>query len=75
MVRTDRWKLIHYSHLDRWQLFDLETDPHELRDLSSNTHYDGIRAGLQHKLEAWFDPRVASLAEGDGVPARSGQSR
>ncbi len=33
MIRTRRWKLIGYPHLDRFQLFDLDNDPHELRDL------------------------------------------
>ena len=59
MVRTDRWKLIYYSHLKRYQLFDLASDPHELKDLSSLPEYEGIRAELQQKMRAWFDPRIA----------------
>ena len=27
MIRTDRWKLVHYPKLDRYQLFDLINDP------------------------------------------------
>ena len=33
MVRDKRWKLIHYLHLDRYQLFDLLEDPYEQNDL------------------------------------------
>ena len=36
-VRDDRWKLIRYPHINRWQLFDLEADPHELHDLSAES--------------------------------------
>ena len=59
MVRTDRWKLIHYTHLDRHQLFDLQNDPWELRDLSADPRHAPTRAELQGKLQAWFAPRIA----------------
>jgi arylsulfatase A-like enzyme len=58
MVRTERWKLIYYSHLNRYQLFDLDTDPHELRDLSWNSENQTVMAELRRKLEAWFGPRI-----------------
>ena len=28
-VRDERWKLIAYPKISHWQLFDLQTDPHE----------------------------------------------
>lgn len=62
MIRTDRWKLIYYSHLDRYQLFDLEDDPLELRDRSADPGHAPIRTELQQKLDAWFHPRIASLS-------------
>jgi len=58
MVRTERWKLIYYSHLDRHQLFDLANDPHELKDLSADPAHRNLQAGLQRKLDDWFDPRI-----------------
>lgn len=58
MVRTDRWKLIYYAHLPRWQLFDLEADPYELKDLSDAPQYAAVRRELQEKLDAWFTPRI-----------------
>jgi len=36
MVRDARWKLIWYPKVNRYQLFDLQSDPDELRDLSTD---------------------------------------
>jgi arylsulfatase A-like enzyme len=60
MVRTDRWKLIYYSHLDRYQLFDLPNDPYELRDLSADLQHETVLVDLKRKLSAWFGPRIAA---------------
>jgi arylsulfatase A-like enzyme len=59
MVRTERWKLIYYSHLQRYQLFDLSSDALELRDLADRPEYNSIKAELQHKLRDWFQTRIA----------------
>jgi len=59
MVRTDRWKLIYYSHLQRHQLFDLVNDPYELKDLSAVPGFDAIKLELERKMKAWFAPRTA----------------
>jgi choline-sulfatase len=53
MIRTDRWKLIHYLHIDRWQLFDLQADPHEKTDLSQLPAHAGVLSDLQGKLADW----------------------
>lgn len=53
MIRTDRWKLIHYPHVDRFQLFDLQNDPFELSDLSADEKHATIAASLKDKLLAW----------------------
>jgi arylsulfatase A-like enzyme len=60
MIRTDRWKLIHYPHIDRWQLFDLVSDPFELKDLSNNPAQAGRIGGLQQKLAEWLKQAGAS---------------
>jgi len=50
-VRTERYKLIHYySEGDYWELFDLETDPHELRNLYGDPTYGGLREKLKQEL-------------------------
>lgn len=47
-LRTQRWKLTWYPMLGRYQLFDLQNDPHELVDL----------------LVAWRTRRRQAIAEG-----------
>jgi len=62
-IRTDRWKLIHYPHLARDQLFDLAADPDELHDLSADSQHNTVLANLRQKLNAWrksvVDPTLA----------------
>jgi arylsulfatase A-like enzyme len=53
MIRTERWKLIYYPKINRYQLFDLSNDPHELKDLAQEAKYARVRAELKEKLEAW----------------------
>jgi arylsulfatase A-like enzyme len=61
MIRTDRWKLIQYPHLDRWQLFDLQNDPLERNDLSQDPQYARTRRALAAKL------RSSQQAAGDSL--------
>ncbi len=42
MIRSDRFKLIYYAVGNRIQLFDLEHDPLESRDLSSDPAHQGV---------------------------------
>lgn len=57
-VRTDRWKYIRYIHQepDFEQLFDLETDPGEMRNLAGDPAHarvlERLRARYRHWLEA-----------------------
>jgi len=57
-----RWKLIRYPHVDRTQLFDLQADPYETKDLSAlPEHAERIQAMLA-KLAAEMK------ADGDNDP-------
>jgi len=57
-----RWKLIRYPHVDRTQLFDLQADPYETKDLSAHPdHAERIKAMLA-KLAAEMK------ADGDNDP-------
>jgi arylsulfatase A-like enzyme len=38
-VRTDRWKLIRYTQINKSQLFDLANDPDELKSLADDPKY------------------------------------
>ena len=57
--RDDRWKVIWYPPIDRWQLFDLASDPEETDDLAGDPAHAEDLARLQHRL------REARRSEGD----------
>ncbi len=38
-VRTERYKLIHFYNLGEWELYDLETDPQEMRSVYEDPEY------------------------------------
>lgn len=52
-IRTDRYKLIQYIQLDREQLFDLASDPYELKDLAEEPQLRDIRRDLHERLMKW----------------------
>jgi arylsulfatase A-like enzyme len=50
-VKTARHKLIHYYHLGEWELFDLATDPHELKSVYGDPAYAEVQQTLLTELE------------------------
>jgi arylsulfatase A-like enzyme len=51
-VRTDRYKLIRfYGDMQLWELYDLATDPHELRNLYGKPGYERVQEELHRELE------------------------
>jgi len=50
-VRHGRWKLIRYPQINRTQLFDLQEDPYELKDLSGDPAQAGRIKELVTRLE------------------------
>jgi arylsulfatase A-like enzyme len=50
-VRDDRWKLIRYPKVDRTQLFDLQADPHEMKNLADDHPKEVAR--LLTELRRW----------------------
>ena len=61
-VRDDRYKLIVYPSVNHRQLFDLQEDPHELRNLIAEPGHRQTAARLNALLEGWRG------AMGDTVP-------
>lgn len=50
-VRTDRHKLIRYYTTDEWELFDLVTDPLEMRSVAGTKEYARIEEELRAELK------------------------
>jgi hypothetical protein len=50
-VRTARHKLIRYPDLDRWELFDIQTDPQEMNNLFGKKGYEKLTTDLQAELK------------------------
>ena len=50
-VRTDRYKLIHfYYDVDEWELYDLEVDPEEMKNVYDNPDYQSVKNDLHKRL-------------------------
>jgi arylsulfatase A-like enzyme len=65
-LNDGRWKLIRYPHVDRTQLFDLQSDPFETKDLSADpAQAERIKAmlaklGTEMKADGDNDPLTAA---------------
>jgi len=52
-IRTERYKLIRFYGQDNfWELYDLKTDPQEMKNLYNNVKHRVIIADLKKKLQA-----------------------
>ena len=49
-VRTDRYKLINYYELGEKEMFDLETDPREMKSVYNDPEYANIQIQLEDEL-------------------------
>jgi len=49
-VRTDRYKLIHFTELKEWELFDLKKDPSEMNNVYRDPAYAEVRMEMQGEL-------------------------
>jgi arylsulfatase A-like enzyme len=56
MVRTQRWKYVHWRGM-RPQLFDMQHDPDELRDLGDAPALDSVRTEMRDRLLEWHCAR------------------
>lgn len=51
-IRTDQYKLIHfYDEIDSWELYDLEKDPMEMKNLFGSPDYKDVQMIMELKLE------------------------
>jgi arylsulfatase A-like enzyme len=50
-ISTERYKLIHfYYDIDEWELFDLQADPMELKNVYNDPSYSSVRKDLHKRL-------------------------
>ncbi|MEO6741419.1 MAG: sulfatase-like hydrolase/transferase [Chthoniobacteraceae bacterium] len=65
-VRNERWKLICYPLVAQTQLFDLQHDPHELKNLAGNREHEKKLAEmlslLQQQMERYGDTAPLIIA-------------
>jgi arylsulfatase A-like enzyme len=54
MLRTARWKYVHWTSGFRPQLFDLAADPDEFHDLGAEASLASVREALRERLLGWF---------------------
>jgi len=50
-VRTDRYKLINFYENNEWELYDLEKDKSEMKNVYNDPAYAKVRATMMKKLE------------------------
>jgi arylsulfatase A-like enzyme len=66
-LRDERWKLIRYPQVNVTQLFDLQADPEEIRDLSTDpaqaTRIEQMLARLQAAQEKFDDSQPLSITD------------
>jgi choline-sulfatase len=65
MIRKGKFKYVYYAGMPA-QLFDLDADPQETRDLAAEPGYQGLLADCERELRAVADPDAADrLAKSD----------
>ncbi|HMO12886.1 MAG TPA: sulfatase-like hydrolase/transferase [Pirellulaceae bacterium] len=65
-VRTDRYKAIYFHATNEWNLFDLETDPHEMLSRHNDPEYQVVLTELQQRwreLRAHYRVHSAIIPE------------
>lgn len=63
MIRSQRWKLVHFVDSDEGQLFDLEADPREMTNLWADPDKAAIRRELVDEILKW---RIRSALKTQG---------
>lgn len=50
-MSTERYKLIHYYYdIDEWELYDIKTDPQEMKNVYNDPAYTSVREDLHKRL-------------------------
>ena len=78
MIRNGKWKYVYFvQYPDRPELFDLENDPEELRDLGTDKAHRSVKEECHQKLLAMLNPeevdRKAKRRQAELVAANGGR--
>jgi len=78
MIRHGKWKYVYFvRYPEQPELFDLESDPEELRDLGADKAHLAVRKECHDKLAAMLDPeevdRKAKRRQAELVAAHGGR--
>ena len=68
-VRNDRYKLMYFPRGRQWQLFDLATDPDEMKSVHADQKYADVFAGMKQRLidlRKFYDANWAAIPQTRG---------
>jgi arylsulfatase A-like enzyme len=52
-MSTERYKLMHYYYnIDEWELYDIEADPMEMKNVYNDPEYKSVKTKLHKRLDA-----------------------
>ena len=72
-VQAAGWKYIEAIEEDRWELYDLNTDPRERKNLYAE--HPEIASDLKRRLDVWLDGRqIESPADTDALTREQRQA-
>ncbi len=75
MVRNKRWKYVFFDGFGP-QLFDLDNDPLEFKDLGSNPDYIEVREALFKRLFKWMSQRkLRTTLSNQEIAGRTGSNK
>jgi arylsulfatase A-like enzyme len=64
-VRDERYKLMHFYVIDEREMYDLESDPHEMKSVYGDPAYAEVQARLLAELK-----RLQEKYKDDGTVAK-----
>lgn len=63
-IRTDRYKLIYFYDIRQWELYDLQKDPNEMKNLYHNGEYKKLSEDLKNQLKELIRSYDDTLPDG-----------
>ena len=67
-VRTERYKLIFFNKINQWELYDLEADPVEIKNVYNDPAYAGVLKTMKAELQRLKTELNDKDQFADGVP-------